>query len=91
MNRPPRYRLSDAEKDALLEEQAALILRLAARVAELEAALARPKKASSNSHKLFGLSSINHPEIIAQFNKWLGENNVLVAAIKAKYDAEEGF
>lgn len=50
MKRPPHTRLTDAEKDALLAEQAALIERLAARVAELEAALARPKKTSSNSH-----------------------------------------
>ena len=34
MEKPPRYRLSEAEKDALLVEQAALIERLAARVAE---------------------------------------------------------
>ena len=50
MNRPPRYRLTDAEKDALLDEQAALIDRMAARIAELEAALIKPKKTSSNSH-----------------------------------------
>src|SRR5512147_3192944 len=50
MNRPPRYRLTDAEKDALLEEQAALIERMAVRIAALEAALAKPKKTSSNSH-----------------------------------------
>jgi len=50
MTVPPRYRLSDAEKDALLIEQAALIERLAARVAELEALLAKPKKTSANSH-----------------------------------------
>ena len=50
MNRPPRYRLTDAEKDALLDEQAALIERLAARVAELEAVLGKPRKTSSNSH-----------------------------------------
>ena len=37
MEKPPRYHLSEAEKDALLVEQAALIERLAARVAELEA------------------------------------------------------
>ncbi len=37
MKTPPLYRLSDAEADALLLEQAALIARLAARVAELEA------------------------------------------------------
>jgi transposase len=47
---PFRYRLSDREKDALLIEQAALIERLAARVAELEALLAKPKKTSQNSH-----------------------------------------
>ena len=39
MDRPPRYRLTEAEKDALLDEQGALIERLAARRAELEAAL----------------------------------------------------
>ena len=50
MNRPPRYRLTDAEKDALLDEQGALIERLAARIAELEAALGKPRKTSSNSH-----------------------------------------
>ena len=50
MNRPPRYRLTAAEKDALLDEQAALIERLAARIAELGAALTKPKKTSSNSH-----------------------------------------
>ena len=50
MTVPPRYRLSDAEKDALLFEQAALIERLVARVAELEALLGKPKKTSTNSH-----------------------------------------
>lgn len=50
MKLPPRYRLSDAEKDALLLEQAALIERMAARIAALEAALGKPKKTSSNSH-----------------------------------------
>ena len=47
---PFRYRLSDREKDALLAEQAALIEHLAARVAELEALLAKPRKTSQNSH-----------------------------------------
>ena len=50
MSVPPRYRLSDAEKDALLFEQAALIERLAARIAELEALVGKPKKTSANSH-----------------------------------------
>ena len=50
MTPPFRYRLSDREKDALLSEQAALIERLAARVQELEAQLAKPKKTSQNSH-----------------------------------------
>src|SRR5512134_2718089 len=50
MGLPFRYRLSDREKDALLAEQAAVIERLAARVKELEALLARPKKTSQNSH-----------------------------------------
>lgn len=47
---PFRYRLSEREKDALLVEQAALIERQAARIAELEGLLARPKKTSQNSH-----------------------------------------
>ena len=50
MTVPPRYRLSDAEKDALLVEQAALIERMAARIAELEALVGKPKKTSANSH-----------------------------------------
>lgn len=50
MTLPFRYRLSDREKDALLTEQAALIERQAARIAELEALLAKPKKTSQNSH-----------------------------------------
>ena len=37
MTVPLRYRLSEAEEDALLAEQAALIERMAARIAELEA------------------------------------------------------
>jgi transposase len=50
MRKPPRHRLTEAEKDALLLEQAALIARLAARVAELEALVGKPRKTSSNSH-----------------------------------------
>jgi len=50
MTLPPRYRLSEAEKDALLLEQAALIERMAARIAELEALVGKPKKTSTNSH-----------------------------------------
>ena len=50
MKEPSRYRLSEAEKDALLVEQAALIERLVARVAELEALVGKPKKTSVNSH-----------------------------------------
>ena len=44
-----RYRLSSREKDALLTEQAALIEHQAARIAALEAELAKPKKTSKNS------------------------------------------
>ena len=50
MTHLPRFGLSDAEKDALLVEQAELIQRLAARIAELEAIVGRPRKTSSNSH-----------------------------------------
>jgi transposase len=50
MKLPFRFRLSEAEKDALLMQQAALIERMAARIAELEAAVGKPKKTSSNSH-----------------------------------------
>ncbi len=50
MARQSRYRLSDAEKDALLDDQAALIEKLAARIVNLEAALSAPKKTSRNSH-----------------------------------------
>lgn len=45
-----RHRLSDAEKDALSLEQAALIERLAARITALEALVGKPRKTSSNSH-----------------------------------------
>ena len=44
-----RYRLSNAEKDALLSDQAVLIDALAARIRELEAKLLSPKKTSKNS------------------------------------------
>jgi len=50
MTLPPRFGLSDAEKDALLLEQAEMIQRLATRIAELEAILGKPRKTSSNSH-----------------------------------------
>ena len=50
MNRPPRIGLSEAEKDVLLLEQAALIERLAARISELEALVGKPRKTSTNSH-----------------------------------------
>ena len=57
MTRLPRYRLSDAEKDALLDRQAQLIAgqaaqidALMARIAALETALAKPRKTSRNSH-----------------------------------------
>ena len=50
MTVPPRYRLIETEKDALLAEHSALIKRMAARVAELEALVGKPKKTSANSH-----------------------------------------
>ena len=58
MTPPFRYRLSDREKDALLTEQAALIERQAARMAELEALLARPQKTSQEQPH----SSVAGPE-----------------------------
>ncbi len=39
----------------------------------------------------YRLSSIKHPEVIAQFNKWLSENAGTVAEIKTRYGAEDGF
>ena len=51
MVKQPRYRLSDAEKDALLDDQAALIEAQATRIKELEAALSSPKKTPKNSHR----------------------------------------
>jgi transposase len=50
MTQRSRYRLSDAEKDALLNDQAALIEAQAARIKDLEARLSSPKKTSKNSH-----------------------------------------
>ena len=50
MTRQPRRLLTDAEKDALLDRQAVLIDALMARIAALEAALAKPRKTSRNSH-----------------------------------------
>ena len=50
MTLPPQFGLSDAEKDALLLEQAAMIQRQATPIAELEAILGKPRKTSSNSH-----------------------------------------
>jgi len=58
MRAPFRYQLTDAEKDALLRDQAALIEAQAAmlsdlrkRIAELEAGLSKPRKTSRNSSK----------------------------------------
>jgi len=42
--------MNNAEKDALLLEQAAVIKRLATGIAELDAILGKPRKNSSNSH-----------------------------------------
>lgn len=57
MTHSPRYRLTDAEKDALLERQARLIeaqasqiAALTARIEALEAERAKPRKTSRNSH-----------------------------------------
>lgn len=46
---PPPKRLTEAEKDALILAQAAVIVQLTARVAELEAKLAEPPKTPDNS------------------------------------------
>ena len=50
MTRPPRRLLIDAEKNALLDRQSVLIDALMARTAALEAAIAKPRKTSRNSH-----------------------------------------
>ena len=47
---PPRLGLSEAEKDALLEQQQEMIERLVSRISELEALVGKPRKTSSNSH-----------------------------------------
>jgi len=47
---PPRFRLSDAEKDALLAQQQNMIERLVVRISELEALVGKPRKTSVNSH-----------------------------------------
>ena len=49
MTQPPRYNLSDADKDALLSQQAEMIERLVRRVGELEALVGKPRKTSKNS------------------------------------------
>ena len=49
MTHPPRYNLSDADKDALLAQQAEMIERLVARIDELEALVGKPRKTSRNS------------------------------------------
>lgn len=58
MRSPFRYQLTDAEKDALLRDQAALIeaqavmlADLQKRITELEAGLSKPRKTSRNSSK----------------------------------------
>ena len=48
MTQPPRYNLSDADKDALLAQQAEMIERLVARIGELEALVGKPRKTSRN-------------------------------------------
>lgn len=50
MEKPPRHRLNDVERGALLVEQAALIERLAAWITELEVLVGKPRKTSANFH-----------------------------------------
>ncbi len=50
MANPPRFELSDVEKDSLLAQQQAMIERLVARISELEALVGKPRKTSANSH-----------------------------------------
>jgi transposase len=50
MATPPRFDLSEAEKDALLAQQQEMIERLVARISELEALVGKPRKTSRNSH-----------------------------------------
>jgi hypothetical protein len=36
----------------------------------------------------YHLSSATHPELVAEFDQWLTANAALVAAIKARFNAE---
>jgi ABC-type amino acid transport substrate-binding protein len=38
----------------------------------------------------YRLSSITHPEVIEEFNAWLGQNKSLVDSLKAQYQVESG-
>jgi transposase len=49
MSRPPSSPLSEADKDAIILEQAALIEHLAGRIKALEALVGKPRKTSKNS------------------------------------------
>ena len=49
MNRLPSTPLSEADKDAIILEQAALIEQLAGRIKALEALVGKPRKTSKNS------------------------------------------
>ncbi|MDK2126083.1 substrate-binding periplasmic protein [Parachitinimonas caeni] len=42
-----------------------------------------------NTQSSFSLSSQNHPEVIAQFNEFLGKEKAAIAKLKAKYKIEE--
>ena len=54
MKPPFRYRLSEAEKDALLIEQSVLIERLTGRISEFEAAINKPQPGTIGNFVCWG-------------------------------------
>lgn len=61
---------------------------LAVELKKPDALVFDPGLPHTRSH--YHLSSIKHPQLIEEFNAWLGENADLVAKLKAEYAVEKG-